>query len=479
MGVLLCALTARGIQISDPSELVPPATGGEAGRAVAVGLDWVAVGAPFSNVASNTDQGMVYLYTLQTNGNWNYSTSLVASAGMEYDRFGQSLCAWSNTLAVGVSGDDSGGTNAGAVYIFDTDGTNWTQSAKLTAQSPGAGHLFGCSVALDGARLAVGARKYPSGAKPGAGAVYIFDRSEEEGWSETWRVEATEPGEYDYFGCSVALDGDELLVGASDSDPKGSKSGSAYVFGRDYSNGYAWVQERLLVANDGASSDQLGSFVALCNGVAAAGAPGAGDAGAVYIFGRHSGGSNLWGQVDKLLPTPIPSGATFGQSIALDGDFLVSGAPEASLDGVPASGAVFVFEVPNEHEAWGSPTRILLDPPTAMERMGASVALGGSLIAVGSPGCTNSGTNSGAAWLCSVSSDPVPLAMTSIHFKTGMVHVAWSSGTEQRLILEAKAGLADAAWLPLQTNEPPTPPKDSYAEPATTQRFYRVRTETP
>ena len=122
--------------------------------AVALGDGWLAVGAPQATVAENAEQGAVHLYACDVSGAWRCVTSLVVSAGAAYDRFGQSLAASSNRIAVGAWGDDQRGAEAGAAHVYETDGTNWIWRAKLTASDGAAGHFFpklpGSMIAMQG-----------------------------------------------------------------------------------------------------------------------------------------------------------------------------------------------------------------------------------------------------------------------------------------------------------------------------------------
>jgi hypothetical protein len=125
-------------------------------------------------------------------------------------------------------GDDT--VDAGAVYVFTRSGTTWSQQAYVKASNTGPGDAFGSSVALsaDGSALAVGAFRESSaaigiGGDQGddsaffASAVYVFTRSGTT-WSQQAYLKASNTGEGDEFGTSVALsaDGSTLVVGAID-----------------------------------------------------------------------------------------------------------------------------------------------------------------------------------------------------------------------------------------------------------------------
>src|SRR5688572_6762382 len=94
-----------------------------------------------------------------------------------------------------------------------------------------------------------------------------------------------------------------------------------------------------LTAPDGAPNDAFGEAVAVSDDTVVVGSPwhdaAGSQAGAVYVFDRDLGGPNAWGLAEKLLP---PQPGWFGHALALDGDTLAVGAPEAG------SGVVFVYE---------------------------------------------------------------------------------------------------------------------------------------
>lgn len=455
------------------SILEPPAPAGSAGSAVAVGDGWVAVGAPFATVETRSEQGGVHIYRLTENGAWGFTTTLVSAAGAAYDRFGQALAAQSNRLVIGVWGDDERGTDAGAAHVFETDGTNWAWIAKLTATDGAAGHFFGSAVALDGDALAVGARKAPVGVKTAAGAVYVFDRDGEGVWRQSQKLTADDAVSYDYFGGAVTLDGHEILIGANDNDDNGSKSGSAYLFRFDAGGTEQWEQTALLRDTGGAQYDLMGSSVALRDGLAAVGAPGAfAAAGAVCLYARDEGGGNAWGQVAKVLPADVPAGMGFGGAVCLADSLLFVGAPDATVAGAFASGSVFVYEPAAEGDDWKQVQRLDSAAPGESLRFGYALAADAALLAVGSPGSTNAGERAGAAMLYREAAPTV--VITGIAVISNVVHVTWIGGTDFTQIVERASSLQAVGWQPVLTNVPPTLQNGSYAETLEVMNFYRV-----
>jgi hypothetical protein len=187
-----------------------------------------------------TRAGAVYVFR-RSGSNWSQQTYVKTSNTGYSDQFGYSisLSGDGNTLAVGARYEgsstsgintvpDSLALNAGAVYVFVYDGSDWSQQAYVKASNTGVGDQFGYSVSLsgDGNTLAVGAYLEESSASGingnqadtsafNPGAVYVFSRSFSD-WSQQAYVKAGNTGSSDRFGNSVSMsgDGNTLAVGA-------------------------------------------------------------------------------------------------------------------------------------------------------------------------------------------------------------------------------------------------------------------------
>ena len=128
-------------------------------------------------------------------------------------------------------------TNSGSAYVFTKPETGWAdanQTAKLSASDGAANDFFGYSVALDGDTVVVGAYQDDSV----KGSAYAFTKPHS-GWVGTDPTQVNPLTAYDRkagdrFGHSVAVHGDTVVVGAYwDDDPGAIDSGSAYVFGTE------------------------------------------------------------------------------------------------------------------------------------------------------------------------------------------------------------------------------------------------------
>ena len=71
---------------------------------------------------------------------------------------------------------------------------------------------------------------------------------------ELAKLVASDAAASDYFGVSVAVSGDLVVVGANRNDDAGDWSGSAYVF-RTTDGGASWTQTAKLVASEAAAGD--------------------------------------------------------------------------------------------------------------------------------------------------------------------------------------------------------------------------------
>ena len=365
--------------------------------------------------------------------------------------FATALSADGNTLVVGVSDEDSSATgingnqldnsatDAGAVYVYVRNANGvWFQQAYLKASNTGAGDWFGRSVAIsaDGLTLAVGATGEDSGPlgpqgnikfnKPqsDSGAVYIFTLGDDGTWSQHALLKASNAGEGDWFGASVALnsDGTTLAVGApgeagsatgingNQVDNSAKYAGAAYVFVPTSSG---WAQQAYVKASNTDADDHFGSRVALSGSgftlvVAASdeasnatgingnqlndSLPGA---GAAYIFTRDRIGD--WSQQAYVKASNTGALDHFGSSIALsaDGATLAVGAlfedsqangtfTDQSDDSSVNAGAVYIFGR-NSSGTWSQGA--FVKAQSLGKEFGVSVALnaGGTTLAVGQP----------------------------------------------------------------------------------------------
>jgi FG-GAP repeat/PKD domain len=182
-----------------------------------------ALGCPVA-ISNNTALFESYVFTC-TSGIWSQQAHLVASDTESNDNYGWSSDLDGNSAIIGAPFDDDLGINSGSAYVFTRTGDTWSQQAKLLAFDGYDADLFGFSVAINGDRAFVGAADKNSG----MGAGYGFLRQGTE-WIGEGKAVASDGAPMDYFGWSVDLKGDTVVIGAHYDDDQGQDSGSAYVF---------------------------------------------------------------------------------------------------------------------------------------------------------------------------------------------------------------------------------------------------------
>ena len=390
------------------------------GSSVAIEGDTIVVGATgeqsnakgVNNNQSNNDapySGAAYVFE-RVGQVWQQTDYLKASNTHEAS-FGTSVAISGDTIVVGSRFEDSSGlgvngqqndltlVNSGAVYVFVKSGAAWEQQAYIKSSNPDRDDHFGEGLAIDGDTLAVGAYKEASSAtgvngdqslndKSKAGAVYIFERTNTI-WTQQAYIKASNTNEDYWFGLSLDLQSNTLIVGSesesssstginSEPDTFGFRSGAVYVYTLEQGE---WRQQAYIKASNSDLTDKFGQSVALdgnrllvgANGEKSrsAGVNGVQDTnyinvdswedkwdgfvsdGAAYLFERTDG---QWRQIAYLKPSNTHERMSFGDSVALNEDYLIIGAHQEKRAGVGINpnqdtfntfenaGAVYIFQ---------------------------------------------------------------------------------------------------------------------------------------
>lgn len=329
--------------------LVPPIArvasdgdvGDEFGFSVSINGSYAVIGAPFDNVGQNVDQGAAYVF-VRSGSVWSEQAKIIADDGATGDYFGYSVAINGSYIIVGAFLDNNPVTDAGSAYVFTRSGTVWTQQAKLTASNAATNDHFGYSVSISGAYAVIGAKDDDIGANVDEGSAYFFNRSGSV-WSQQDNVVAPFGAAGDRFGISVSIDGDYAVIGASE-DNVGADTvvGSAHVFTR---NGMNWDYQDELVSPFPGDDDRFGESVAIDGNYIIVGEPYTSSyAGATaYIFVRSG---SAWSHQVTLFAHP-PVGAAlnrFGISVAINGDYVIIGATETTINGNLDQGSAYLFK---------------------------------------------------------------------------------------------------------------------------------------
>jgi len=320
-------------------------------------------------------------------------TKLTAPDAERGDEFGRAVAVQGNRAVVGAPNAASAGFGTGAAYVFEKTTTGWQLEAKLLAPDASAHSFFGTSVAIDGDRIVVGAYG-DNNVDVGAGAAYVFVRAGTQ-WTLEAKLIGSENSAFDSFGFSVAIKGDTIVCGAfGNSDFNQTEVGSAYVFRRTSG---LWLQEQELTANDAASNARFGLSVTMNDNTIAVGADGDSElgffSGAVYVF---SFDGSSWIQQQKLHAQDPRESASFGYHVAMSGDTLVIGAPQNQV-GTHTLGAAYVFT--RRSSGWLQDRKLVAKDSATFDGFGLRVAISDDTIAVGSVNDHDAAPSAGAAYV--------------------------------------------------------------------------------
>ena len=305
---------------------------------VAILGDLLVAGAPSTTFMGR--MGGAYVFR-KIGSNWIEEQKLNASDGHSGDKFGTSVAVLNNVIIVGANEHDNGGgsstQDSGSAYVFEWDGTSWDQTQKLTPAVMTAGDRFGKEIAVEGNILAIGANQNEIGG-PNAGSVYIFNRMGGV-WSEGQKLIASDTAAINYFGDSIAFEGELLAIGAYNNN---SSIGAAYIF--DLQAGI-WTESQKLVADDAVSGDFFGFSVAANDSQIAVTSlfddDNGDNSGSAYIYEKVLG---LWLEDQKIIGMGTSAGDNLGISASMTNLYLIIGAWYDDENG-DDSGAVYVFEL--------------------------------------------------------------------------------------------------------------------------------------
>lgn len=457
-----------------------PGLGDNFGTAIALSGNTAVAGAPYEQgtgtgvnpAANDNGQEVGAAYVMVRNGTtWTQQAYVKASNPDSSDHFGYSVAIDGDTMVIGApeESSDSTGVNgadnnlaasSGAAYVFVRSGTTWTQQAFLKPSNTGSQDRFGWSVSVSGDTIVVGSifeDGSGAGSNPASddlsnnsGAAYVFVRSGST-WSQQAYLKASNPGDDDWFGISVAVSGDSVIVGAPQENGSGqgidpavddfaNNAGAAYIFNR---SGSTWTQQAYAKALNAGGFDRYGQAVAIDGDIAVVGAPeeyGSGTgvnppdnnnafaAGAVYVLKRNAGS---WTQQAYLKASNAEGGDYFGYSVAVSGNLVAVGAYQEDGGGTgmdPAvdelqefSGAAYVFG--SAGGTWSQLSYVKPSNTEFLDQFGGSVAISGDTLAVGATGEDSDvpginsvphdsffGSGSGAAYLSAGFTITVPAA---------------------------------------------------------------------
>ena len=317
----------------------------------------------------------------------------VGPESIAHDQFGSVVAASANgnTLAVaGITTDDGAISEAGAIFIYDRVSNQWTQTARLFPADAVEDETLGFDMAIseDGNTVVAGPLIH-DGLFHHEGAVYVFHRVNGTWIQEAELISPTPGNNQDFGSWGVGVSGDTLAAGDQGNITNGFTPG-VDVFTRV--NGQWQLSTTIQLPDD---FDFSPATVAINGSTLVVGNNGAaGGNGAAWVFGLSNGN---WALQAKLAPSDLTSGSEFGTTVAIDGNSVVVGAPEAP--GASAfTGAVYVFG--KQNAGWIQTAKLMAADGVSGDGYGFGVDINGGTIAIGAPNrATSAGFDAGDVYL--------------------------------------------------------------------------------
>ncbi len=317
--------------------------------------------------------GSAYIYERDVYGNWGNEQKIVASDRESGDNFGKAVSISGNYAVVGAHNEDEdelGGNlknQAGSAYIFERDANgDWYEIQKIVASDRDIEDYFGSSVSISDSFLVVGADyededTLGTNTLTSSGSAYIFEQDPGGDWQEVKKITAFNRAAYDFFGASVSISGNTIVVGAWSEDEDASEgntmdgAGSAYVF--ECNEQGIWKYAQKIVAPDRDWGDRFGWSVGISGSDIIVGANRESEdelqqntieeAGSAYIFNQGSNGE--WNEVQKIVASDRAEFDRFGEVVAISDDYAIVGVPAEDEDAngentYGSAGSAYIFE---------------------------------------------------------------------------------------------------------------------------------------
>ncbi len=300
-------LNLKKIQASDGKE------GDRFGQEVSILHNRAIVGAEYADTELGVESGVAYIYDFDGE-NWLESAKLMHEhlVNNANDRFGNAVGLYENQAIVGAPRGWGMNSTNGSVYIFEHEDNNWNFKQRLAYS--GLNTYFGDAISISGNRMIIGA---PGHGTTGSVLEYVYD-------GNTWNfIDIFSPQKAPSggnFGQNVVLNGSTALVGAPHQDNEnGFSSGAAYIF--EIIDG-KWQEKAMFVNNEGSTFDYFGTGLSISDEWALVGAPWEANGGSAYLYQNNGG---VWSFTKKIEANNLEISVNFGKSVFIkDNLFFIS-----------------------------------------------------------------------------------------------------------------------------------------------------------
>jgi hypothetical protein len=292
--------------------------------------------------------------------------------------YGTSIAVWGNLAVISAGWENTVQANkAGAVYVYENNGSQWIEKQRITSPNGGYDYIFGHDVATNGTYIVI--------TEPNAERAHIYSKV-----GSQWVLEKTftvTNVSSEKYGISCDISENTVVIGSGAVfATMCSAIGSAYVYEK---TGTEWINTAILSPSGGLAHDGFGVSVSIYNNTIAIGAHRAdcylGDAGYVCIFEKNG---TSWSETQKLVAPDGTNGNRFGAKVDIEKGQLI-----VSSSGV---GGVYYFEKVN---SWEFKQKIISPNLSGNDGFGVPVSLSNNYLLIGAFTDDERFTNQGAIYL--------------------------------------------------------------------------------
>lgn len=347
-----------------------------------------------------TSDEHAYLYERNTGGanNWGLVKTFT-NAGIGVNSFGSRVKLWNDrALMSAVSETNTGPSGAAYLYARNRGGGDaWGLVRSFVPSDAAPGDFFGIAITHDGRRSAL-TSMLSDEPDTDDGAVYVYD-DDCINFTQTVRKDPDIPTNGGRFGAAADIWGDVCVIG----EPGASSSnGVVHVKYRNAGSTDQWftIYSKSPVSVPGWTIKSFGRAVALWNDSFVAGAnmvhAGLTNAGSVFLFRRNAASADTWEQTVMLVPLDPASNMNFGTAVDIEVDTIVVGAPNAMISTSVNAGATYVFQQINDGGFITYDQVAKLSSGGPGDFFGTEVDISGDIIAVRATGVDTVAINAGA-----------------------------------------------------------------------------------
>jgi len=284
--------------------------------------------------------------------------------------FGGSVAVDSQTAVVGSTGYNSCGPNSGAAFVYERrDDSTWSLAATLEPSDCRENHFFGKSVAISQDRILVSSFRSSFNQMVSNG-VYLFERTER-GWTQKVRISDPDKGAFGTFASALSMDGDRFIVTAAGGGDGTASRGAGYIY--ELQETGKWTMTARLTAESrrfngvfGTSCALDGNRIAISSSSYSPGQPGR---VSIFDLDPESGEWKTAHSVDNV--------QSFFMPIDLSGNQLLVGESKA---GRSESGRARLFEF--DGKAWNESMTFRPETPYNQGAFGTLVTISGDFVLI-------------------------------------------------------------------------------------------------